>query len=110
MERLKGEFDVLEKEWNSLSQNEVFQVFLLEIILQSPLATIQREKSILEGDKDKFIKYIALVQGKKQKVIETCASLSQEFDASGICHSEMLMDRKYCKKAYKGQRSVATNC
>lgn len=41
----------------------------------------------MEGDKEKFKNYITHVQGKQQKLIDTCSSLSQEFDASGIIYS-----------------------
>jgi kinetochore protein NDC80 len=45
---------------------------------------LQREKSILESDKEKFKSYIEHVQSKLQKLEDTLISLQEEFQNSGI--------------------------
>jgi kinetochore protein NDC80 len=70
LEKLNNEYAVLEKEWNNLSQNE------------APKTVLEREKAILESDREKFKSYIAHVESKKAKLLETVKSLQQEFDQS----------------------------
>ncbi|KAJ3367615.1 kinetochore-associated Ndc80 complex subunit ndc80 [Kappamyces sp. JEL0680] len=77
VEKLMGDYSILEKEWQALSQSE------------APLTVLEREKSILESDKEKFKAYIAHVEGKKQKLQEICKSLQEEFESSEISPADV---------------------
>lgn len=82
LERLRKDFSNLEKEWITLSSSE------------APLTILEREKAILLGDKEKFKTYIAHVEGKKSKLVETVKSLEEEFETSEMSVKTLAMERE----------------
>ena len=81
VEKLKKELAVLEREWSSLSESE------------SPLTLLEREKSILQTDKEKFQSYISHLETKKMKLSETVEVLKQD-----ILQSEKAIEQLYQDK------------
>lgn len=62
--------------------------------MKAPLTILEREKAILESDKEKFKNYIAHVESKKSKLVETVKSLQEEFDQSEETVKKLTVERE----------------
>jgi len=70
---------------------------------EAPLSILQREKTIVEADQEKFKNYISHIEQKKLKLGETLKSLGNEFDQSENQVKQLSVEREELQKQVDAQ-------